>query len=82
MQRVQMVLYGNPSQLITQIEAVAITYVIAVIGTYAILKILQAVFGTLRVDPDAEFQGVDVNEHGEEGYGEELAAGFTMTRVE
>ncbi|WP_058998335.1 ammonium transporter [Leptolyngbya sp. NIES-2104] len=75
-------LYGNPSQVITQIEAVAITYVIAAIGTYVILKVLQAVFGTLRVDPDAEYQGVDVNEHGEEGYGEELGSAFTMSRVE
>jgi ammonium transporter, Amt family len=75
-------LYGNPGQVIIQLEAVAITYVIAAIGTFVILKALQAVFGTLRVDPDAEYQGVDVNEHGEEGYGEELGSAFTMSRVE
>ena len=75
-------LYGNPGQLLTQIIAVVITYVIAGVGTFVILKVLQAVFGTLRVEADAEYQGVDVNEHGEEGYGEELGAGFTMSRVE
>lgn len=74
-------LYGNPSQLLTQIEAVSITYILAAIGTFAILKVLDATIG-LRVHPEAEFQGVDINEHGEEGYGEELAAGFSMSRVE
>lgn len=75
-------LYGNPGQLGTQILAVLITYVVAAVGTFVILKILQAVFGTLRVESDAEYQGVDVNEHGEEGYGEELGSAFTMSRVE
>jgi Amt family ammonium transporter len=74
-------LYGNPGQLLTQIEAVAITYALAALGTFALLKILDATIG-LRVHPEAEYQGVDINEHGEEGYGEELAAGFTMSRVE
>jgi ammonium transporter, Amt family len=75
-------LAGNPGQVLTQIEAVAITYVLAALGTVVILKVLSAVFGGLRVNPEAEYQGVDVSEHGEEGYGEEITAGFTMTRVE
>ncbi len=75
-------LAGNPGQLLTQVEAIVITYVIAGVGTFVLLKILSAVFGGLRVDPDAEYQGVDVNEHGEEGYGEELGSGFTVSRVE
>jgi Amt family ammonium transporter len=75
-------LYGNPGQLLTQIEAVVITYVVAAIGTFIILKGLQAVFGTLRVEDEAEYRGVDINEHGEEGYGEELGTGFTMSRAE
>ncbi|MCY6492575.1 MULTISPECIES: ammonium transporter [Leptolyngbya] len=75
-------LAGNATQVLTQIEAVAITYVLAALGTIVILKVLSAVFGGLRVHPDAEFQGVDIHEHGEEGYGEEVTAGFMMTRVE
>lgn len=75
-------LAGNATQVLTQIEAVAITYVLAALGTIVILKVLSAVFGGLRVHPDAEFQGVDIREHGEEGYGEEVTAGFMMTRVE
>jgi Amt family ammonium transporter len=75
-------LAGNAPQLLTQIEAVVITYVLAGLGTFVILKVLSAIFGGLRVHPDAEFQGVDIHEHGEEGYGEEITAGFTMTRAE
>ncbi|MBW4421664.1 MAG: ammonium transporter [Myxacorys californica WJT36-NPBG1] len=72
--------YGNPGQLVTQIIAILIAYAIAGIGTFVILKVLDATIG-LRVNPEAELQGVDVNEHGEEGYGEEMGA-FSMTRVE
>ncbi|MBW4540460.1 MAG: ammonium transporter [Myxacorys chilensis ATA2-1-KO14] len=72
--------YGNPGQLVTQIIAILIAYAIAGIGTFVILKVLDATIG-LRVNSEAELQGVDVNEHGEEGYGEEMGA-FSMTRVE
>jgi Amt family ammonium transporter len=73
-------LAGNPGQLVTQIVAVLITYVLAGVGTFIILKVLDATIG-LRVNPESELQGVDINEHGEEGYGEEMGA-FSMTRVE
>jgi ammonium transporter, Amt family len=72
---------GNAGQVLTQIIAVLITYALAGVGTFVILKILDATIG-LRVNPEVEYQGVDINEHGEEAYGEELAAGFTMSRVE
>jgi ammonium transporter, Amt family len=59
---------GNaPGQVVTQIIAIAITYVLAGVGTFVILKILDATIG-LRVKPEQEFQGLDINEHGEEGY--------------
>ncbi len=73
--------YGNPGQLGTQLIAIAITYLIAGIGTFVILKALDATIG-LRVNPDVEFQGVDISEHGEEGYGEELSSGFNLTSSE
>ncbi len=69
-------IYGNPGQVGTQIVAVLITYVLAGVGTFAILKIL-ALFMDLRVKSNSEDQGLDINEHGEEGYGEELASGLT-----
>ncbi|MBP5974085.1 ammonium transporter [Brasilonema sp. CT11] len=64
-------LYGNPSQVITQIAAIAIAYVVAAVGTWIILKILAVTVG-LRVREEAELQGMDINEHGEEGYNEEF----------
>jgi Amt family ammonium transporter len=70
-------LRGNPGQLVTQIVAVAIAYIIAAVGTFILLKILQATVG-LRLKPEAELQGMDINEHGEEGYGEEFGGGINI----
>jgi ammonium transporter, Amt family len=68
-------LYGNPAQLWEQIVGVVATYIFAAIGTFIILKLLSFVMD-LRVKPAQEEQGLDINEHGEEGYGEEFAAGL------
>jgi ammonium transporter, Amt family len=50
-----------------QLAAIAITLVLAVGGTTVIALAVKAVIG-LRAAPDAERQGMDINEHGEEGY--------------
>jgi Amt family ammonium transporter len=50
-----------------QLAAIAVTLVLAVGGTLVIALALKAVIG-LRAAPDAERQGLDINEHGEEGY--------------
>jgi Amt family ammonium transporter len=50
-----------------QIVAVLITWVLAAVGTFILLKVLDAVMG-LRVSRDAEMEGLDVSQHGEEGY--------------
>jgi Amt family ammonium transporter len=62
-------LFGNPAQVLKQLGAVAIAYLIAGVGTFVLLKILDAVIG-LRVSPD-EVQGLDPTEHEEIGYGEQ-----------
>jgi Amt family ammonium transporter len=46
-------------------------YVIAAVGTWLILKFISATVG-LRVQEEAENQGLDVHEHGEEGYNSEF----------
>jgi Amt family ammonium transporter len=43
------------------------TIVMAVVGTLVIGSIVKAVVG-LRPAPDVERQGLDIHEHGEEGY--------------
>jgi Amt family ammonium transporter len=50
-----------------QIAAVVITWVLAMVGTFVILKVLDAVMG-LRVSESEEIQGLDFSQHGEEGY--------------
>jgi Amt family ammonium transporter len=58
---------GTTSLLIGQIVAIAVTWALAAVGTFIILKILDAIMG-LRVKRDEEIQGLDVSQHGEEGY--------------
>lgn len=62
-------LYGAPGQLIKQIGGVAIAYIVAGIGTFVLLKILQSVM-SLRASEEVEVQGLDPAEHAELGYGE------------
>lgn len=62
---------NDPGQLGKQILAVVITYLFAGVGTFVILKLLDVTIG-LRAKPVQELQGMDVNEHGEEGYGNEF----------
>ncbi len=71
-------LFGNPGQLVTQIMAVVFTYVFAAVGTLIIIKILDATVG-LRPKAEAEYQGLDINEHGEEAYGEEFGGGVSLS---
>ena len=59
-------LEGGPV-LAAQIVAVAITWVLAIVATYVILKVLDALMG-LRVPRTAEIEGLDISQHGEEGY--------------
>jgi len=58
---------GNPMQVVNQGIGVLITVVLAVVGTWVILKICDAVIG-LRVTPQEEKEGLDLTQHGEEGY--------------
>jgi len=50
-----------------QIKAIGITLLLAVVGTTVIAYIVKAVIG-LRPDEDEETIGLDLVEHGEEGY--------------
>jgi len=50
-----------------QLAAMGVTLVMAIGGTVVIAYLVKAVIG-LRPTPDVERQGLDINEHGEEGY--------------
>ncbi len=43
------------------------TWALAIVATFVILKVLDAVMG-LRVSRAAEIEGLDLSQHGEEGY--------------
>lgn len=58
---------GNSRIFIGQIVAVAISWVVAAIATFILLKVLDMTMG-LRVSEEEEAQGLDVTQHGEEGY--------------
>jgi Amt family ammonium transporter len=58
---------GNGGQVMNQIIASAIAWIIAIVGTLVILKIVDAVAG-LRTTEAQETEGLDLSQHGEEGY--------------
>jgi ammonium transporter, Amt family len=60
-------LEGNGHQLVNQIVGVGIAWVLAVVGTLIILKAVDVTMG-LRVPDEQEIQGLDLSQHGEEGY--------------
>jgi Amt family ammonium transporter len=53
--------------LVAQIIATIITWIFAAVASVIILKIIDATMG-LRVTQEDEMQGLDVSQHGEEGY--------------
>ena len=52
---------------IEQLKAIGVTLVLAIVGTVVIAYIVKAVIG-LRPAPEVETAGLDLAEHGEEGY--------------
>ena len=60
-------LEGNAHQLVNQLVGVAIAWALAIVGTLVILKLVDLTIG-LRVSEEDEMQGLDLSQHGEEGY--------------
>ena len=58
---------GNAHQLWNQLVGVAIAWALGIVGTLAILYVVDKLIG-LRVSPEQETQGLDLSQHGEEGY--------------
>ena len=60
-------LEGNAHQLLNQLVGVVIAWALAIVGTLVILKIVDMTVG-LRVSQEHEVLGLDLSQHGEEGY--------------
>ena len=58
---------GNSDLIFGQLAAIVVTWVLAAVATFIILKVLDATMG-LRVSQDEELKGLDITQHGEEGY--------------
>ena len=55
------------SIMLGQVMAVVVTYVIAIVVSFILLKVIDAVIG-LRAPQEEEVRGLDLTQHGEEGY--------------
>jgi Amt family ammonium transporter len=61
---------GNAGQILNQGVGVLIAVCLAAVGTFVALKICDTLIG-VRVTPEAEEEGLDISQHGEEGYSPE-----------
>ena len=66
-------LEGNAHQLLNQLSGVVIAWGLAIVGTLLILKLVDVTIG-LRIPEEEEVQGLDLSQHGEEGYYWEASA--------
>jgi Amt family ammonium transporter len=62
-------LAGGMHQVWNQLAGVAATVALAGVGTFIILKLVDATVG-LRVDQEDESLGLDLSQHGERAYNE------------
>jgi len=62
---------GHAAQVLNQCAGVAIAWALGIVGTLAILKVVDWSVG-LRVAEEHEIQGLDLSQHGEEGYNLEV----------
>src|ERR1700729_228906 len=60
-------LEGNKGQILNQLVAIAIAWTLSIVGTLVILFVVDKVVG-LRVNEEDERTGLDLSQHGEEGY--------------
>jgi ammonium transporter, Amt family len=58
---------GNAHQVLNQAMGVVIAWVLAAVGTLVLLKLVDVTIG-LRVSDEHEVEGLDLTQHGEEGY--------------
>jgi len=70
-------LVANGGLWVEQVKAIGITLLLAVIGTVVIAYAIKFVMG-LRPTEDVELAGLDISEHGEEGYHDSFGAGGVL----
>jgi len=58
---------GHWSQVLNQAAGVGLAWGISIVGTLVLLFVVDKLIG-LRVSPEQEAEGLDITQHGEEGY--------------
>jgi ammonium transporter, Amt family len=58
---------GHWGQVLNQLAGVAVAWGISIVGTLVLLFVVDKVIG-LRLSPEQEAAGLDLSQHGEEGY--------------
>jgi Amt family ammonium transporter len=58
---------GHWSQVLSQLAGVGVAWGLSIVGTLVLLFVVDKILG-LRVIPDHEVTGLDLTQHGEEGY--------------
>ena len=66
--------YGSSHLLIAQLISTVVAYMLAIVGTFIIFKVIS-LFMTVRTDKEEEITGLDIGEHGEQGYNYAITAG-------
>jgi len=61
-------LYGNPKQVLIQLNGVLTTLIFCFIGTLIIAKIVSIITKGLKIDPQIEEYGLDSEVHGEKSF--------------
>jgi Amt family ammonium transporter len=59
---------SNAQQVAVQLKGMAFVVVFAPVATLAILFVLRMIMGSLRVEEEDEFQGLDLSQHSESAY--------------
>ena len=63
-------LYGHPEQLLIQAIGVGVAGLMGFAGTFGIMKVIDILIG-VRVSPETEEKGLDIEEHAESAYNDE-----------
>jgi Amt family ammonium transporter len=56
------------AQILVRLQSIGFTAVFAPLATFVLLLLLRIVFGSLRADEEAEYEGLDLSQHSETAY--------------
>jgi Amt family ammonium transporter len=62
---------GHGVQILNQLIGIGITIALAVAGSFLLLRLVDWLVG-VRISEEDEIEGLDLSQHGEEGYGADL----------